>query len=139
MGYHFENAFDIAENIVVPEANDVIAPLLQDARPLGIESCSRVVLATINFDNEFQVKGDEIDNVVADRNLTLELNVVESSAAQFRPEQSFSIGGSFAEATREMPHKPCALTLPSPQRGEGFWQSFLVSLGLTIHMQGLAE
>jgi hypothetical protein len=116
----FENAVNIAQNVVVPKPNDVIPPFLQDARAFCILSSAHVVLATIDLNDDFQVERDEIDDVVRDRRLPFELDAFKPAAAQSGPQEFFGFGRAFAERAGEFTRRPSPLTLPSPRWGEGF-------------------
>jgi hypothetical protein len=122
--YRFENAIDIAQHVVVPKADDVTTPLLENSRTLRVFGGTQLMLTTVNFDDEFLIERNEIDDVVCDRHLSPELDSVELSTTQSGPEQFFCLGRVAAERSGEFAHRPSPLTLPSPRWGEGFRRRF---------------
>ncbi len=129
MQNRFENAVNVSENVVVPKPNDVIAPFLQNARAFGILGCALAMLAAVDLDDEFQIERDEVDDIIANRLLSFELDSFKPAATQSRPQQFLGVGRAPAERTGELSHRPPPLTLPSPRRGEGFAPSFAQRLG----------
>ena len=114
----FQHALDVAENVVVPETHDVIAPLFKNTGPLGVARLAKIVLTAIDLDNEFQIERHKIHNVAPDWHLTLELDAVETPSTKFGPQKFFGFGRALAESPRtcswaEPPHP----TLSPPGRG----------------------
>jgi hypothetical protein len=70
------------------------------------------VLAAVEFDDDFAIEANEIDDVVAIRVLATEFAVVQLAVAQAAPEFGFGIGGRFAQASLEFRLENRSLVCP---------------------------
>jgi hypothetical protein len=73
-----KNAFDIAQNVVVPESNDVISRFLQSLGSDGVFRTVLGMLSAVDLDDQFQIERDEINNVAGDRLLPFEFDAFEA-------------------------------------------------------------
>ena len=105
-----KNAFDIAQNVVVPESNDVISRFLQSPGSDGVFRTVLGMLSAVDLDDQFQIERDEINNVAGDRLLPFEFNALESPIAQFAPDQLFG----FRHPASERARLPIHVEAPSP-------------------------
>jgi hypothetical protein len=85
-----QNAFDIPEDIVVPEAKSLVALFPQTFIPDGI-CCGFIVLPSVDFDDEALLATDEIADVADDRFLAHKLMSVNASAADAVPENRLCV------------------------------------------------
>jgi hypothetical protein len=128
----FENADQIARNVVIPEPQD---PIVAVGRPF-ISHCvvhTVGVLTTFHFNDQASFAANEVDGVRPDRLLPDEFVTVQPAGAQSLPEFSFRvrqrgsqascapglglIGTAHAEAP---PHPPRVTRVGlSPQAGRG--------------------
>ena len=76
------DAIGIAQDIVVPEAQDAIASLLEPARAPRVFRLALRMLPAINFNDEACLGAEEIDDVRTDRLLAAEAKPAELTAAQ---------------------------------------------------------
>jgi hypothetical protein len=93
---------DIANDIVVPEAQDDPAILLQTLRPYFI-ICGRIhfgMLRAIHFDDQFPFRASEVDYVASDRKLSAEPKPHQLMRANLVPKLQFCIGRLFASTWR---------------------------------------
>ena len=85
-----ENAVDIAEYIIVPEATDFVAfigqPTIADCILGGF-----AVLSAINLNDEQLLAANKIANVALDRQLTHELVSIDLPIAKSVPEDGLGI------------------------------------------------
>jgi hypothetical protein len=58
------------------------------------------VLTSVNFDRKLNRRTIEIEDIVADRVLTTELQIIDLAAAQSFPEFGLRVGHNFAQPTR---------------------------------------
>ena len=82
---HFQNALDVAENVVVPDANDTIATRGE----IGITDLvgtTAGVLPAIDLDDQLPFATDEVDIVGSHRLLAGELKGAEPPIAQPKPQ-----------------------------------------------------
>ena len=70
-----------AQNLVVPESRDREALRLEPSVARGVAPVIDVLRA-IAFDDELAVEADEVDNEVAERNLSAPFRLGETSIAQ---------------------------------------------------------
>src|SRR5260370_29242515 len=62
-----DHAICIRQHIVVPEAQNTVAPLFEPARPGRVTLFIRRVLSAVHFNDELRCRAQEIDDVGADR------------------------------------------------------------------------
>jgi len=79
-----QHTFDISEHIVVPEANDSVAFLVQTTIANDIGS-GFIVLAAIHLNNELPLTANEVADVSAYRHLPREFVAVDLSVADAIP------------------------------------------------------
>lgn len=115
----FEDALKIAQNVVIPKANDVIPAFFQCRRTLAVRRDPRTVLTAINLDNQVPIQGDEVDIESCNRNLPFEFDAVELTRSKSRPKETLGVGRIPTELTGVLSQRLSPLTLPSPLRGEG--------------------
>jgi hypothetical protein len=80
----------------LPFVEDFIVPIPQDLEPLRSQPliahsvvlalCLRVMLATVQLDDQAFFEADEIDNVFSQRKLTAEFQALKGAAAKPSPE-----------------------------------------------------
>jgi hypothetical protein len=66
---HRNNAIQISQHFVIPEAREAITLRLQPRSPRPILRSLHCMLATIDFDDKPCLMADEIHNIAADRRL----------------------------------------------------------------------
>jgi len=115
------NALQITKNVVVPEADYPPALGVEIAGPGSVVSGAFVMLATIDFNDQFFRSGGEIGNVGADRHLPVEADACDLASRQGSPQPSFRIGrveaefacppcrAAFAEGPGALPSVPSRL------------------------------
>jgi hypothetical protein len=114
-----ENTVRLAQDVVIPETDDVIPAFFQCRGALSIGSDAFSMLTAINLDDQFPFQRDEIDNISGKQNLPFELDAIELTRSQFRPKQTLGLGGIPAELAGVVSQRLSPLTQPSPQRGDG--------------------
>jgi hypothetical protein len=112
-----ENTLEIAQNVVIPKTNDVISAFFQRQRALAVRSGALRMLAAVDFNNQFPIQSNEVDNESCKRNLPLEFYSIELTRPKSRPKKALGVSRILAESAGVFFQSP--LTLPSPQRGEG--------------------
>lgn len=91
-----KHAFKIAQDIVVPVANDVETKSFQFFRSSQVGFVFGV-LAAVDFNDQLWSKGYKIDDISRDRNLPFELVTRKPPTAQMLPNESFRFSGILAE------------------------------------------
>ncbi len=138
-----DDAIGIAENVVVPEAQNLEALAFEPGRARGVRVPPARVLAAVDLDDEEALETGEIDDVTPDGRLAAEPAIVEPSVAQARPQPALGVGRGLAEGagarrgrgasiavssgmppTPTLPHAggggdAAATTTPFPHVGEG--------------------
>lgn len=91
---------DVAEDVVVPEADDGPASGFEATRSGGVVRCIRFkcVLRTIEFDNQSMCGTSEIDDVASDGELPTESQSHQPVCTQRVPQLEFCIGKRLAHA-----------------------------------------
>ena len=115
----FEHSLNVVQDVVVPKANDVIPAFFQRSRSLSVLFRPFAMLTAVNFNDQFSLKRDEIDNESDERDLSFEFDAIELAGAKSRPQQFFGFGRPLTQRAGVPSHRLSPLTLPSPQRGEG--------------------
>ena len=119
----FEDAFEVFDHVVVPEADNRVAIRLDPSRALPVGRAFGM-LAAVEFDDEPEFDAGKIGDVSADRELSSEFCAFDLARAEALPEFIFDrrgVASQFAGDGRQFLfqcHNP--LTQPSPRRGEGF-------------------
>jgi hypothetical protein len=100
-----ENAFLVAQDIRIPESQYVIAVCAERGIAPVIPRIIRV-LSTVNFDDQFFLTTNEIDDIRADRLLPNEFETSQTSVAQSKPQLRFGICGVAPKAAFESSLRP---------------------------------
>jgi hypothetical protein len=90
-GNHFKHALEVAEDLVVPEAEDLVALLGEEGRALRIGIALDRMLATIELDGQVMLGAAEVDDVWPDQMLPAKLDADESAVTKPGPEATLSI------------------------------------------------
>ena len=115
MNKRLKNTVDIAQDVVIPEANDMVSAFFQDPGPSRILG-TLCVLAAIDFDNELEVQRDKIDDVTGDRLLPFELDAFEPPIAQLAPHHLLGFGHPASQCARKLIHSGAPNPLPNGER-----------------------
>lgn len=115
-----EYTFRVGEGVVIPVTDDVIAVRL-DHSGAGVVGVAVSVLASVEFDDEFQTAAGEVHDRVSDRKLAREFDA-KLFAAKPRPHSFFRFRRIFAQLARQrrqafIAHTLYTPTQPSPCRG----------------------
>jgi hypothetical protein len=94
-----QHAFNILEDIVVPEAQDREAIRFERHRARSISIDRKVVLASIEFDNEPSLEACKVQDEITVRVLAAELAAFDLTAAQALPKPMLGIGWRVAQTT----------------------------------------
>jgi hypothetical protein len=107
----------------LPFVEDFIVPIPQDLKPLRsqpliahsvvLSLCFRIMLATVQLDDQAFFEADEIDNVFSQRKLTAEFQAFEGAAAKPSPETCLCFGWKASKLPRAIQIASQRLT-PSP-------------------------
>lgn len=87
-----QDAVDISQHVVIPEAHDDIAARRQVRGTLLVSLISRRVLPSVELDNEPRRLTTKIDDVIPDRRLPTEFQSVQTPVTQTKPQDSFCVG-----------------------------------------------
>lgn len=87
-----QNTLQIAEYVIVPEAQHDETRRLEKLRSLRITVGSFHMLASIDFDGDTAIKANEIENVVAKWMLATELAAFELAVLEMSPKCAFRFG-----------------------------------------------
>jgi hypothetical protein len=115
----FENALEIAQNVVVPKTNDMVPAFFQRRGALSVCSGALPMLTAINLNDQFPIQSDEVDNEACERNLPFKFDAIELTGSKPRPKETLGLGGILAQSPGVFFQTLSPLTLPSPQKGEG--------------------
>jgi hypothetical protein len=119
---HFEDAFGIPQDVIVPEAKDLKTSCTQPRVALPIP-CTVRMLTTIDLNHQRSIEACEVDDVAAERNLPLELVTCETMSAQPVPQAPFGVAHVAAQCLDvrgpQVPLPARSRSPPSPLRGEG--------------------
>ena len=111
--YVLKHIIDIAQDIIVPIAQDAIAAQFKNSCSLGIMRCIFRMLTAIDFNDEFRAMAYKICNISSDAHLPAEVRSRSLEAmAQMPPKFLFRIGRRrvsiaqrrIAEAVRPIGH-----------------------------------
>ena len=96
----------------LPFVEDFIVPIPQDLEPLRSQPliahsvvlalCFRVMLATVQLDDQAFFEADEIDNVFSQRKLTAEFQALKGAAAKPSPETCLRFGWKASKLPRAL-------------------------------------
>ena len=89
--YRLQNAFDIRQYIVIPEADNAITQRVQSSCPTCILFNSVCVLTAVEFDDQLAGWNGEISNMTPDRVLPSDFDG-QIQRTQFAPQFLFGIG-----------------------------------------------
>jgi hypothetical protein len=109
------DAFRIAKNVVVPEAQHFESLALQVRIPNPINPTARVqvVLSAINLNDKTRRKARKIDNQMIDWNLSPKMEPVSLQVSQMSPEFLFGVSLVVAQLTSALVRH---LTITPPRR-----------------------
>ena len=96
-----QHAFEIPQNVIIPESDDFESVGLQPRGSRGVLLCLFGMLAAIDLDDQLMPQAAEIDDVIADRMLTAKLRAIEALRAKVLPEEAFGLG-LFATETADI-------------------------------------
>lgn len=82
---------DIHVDLLVPEAKDAIPERGQIAVAMFVAAVLGMLKA-VQFDDQFLIRTDKIDDIGTDRNLTSKLVAVQEAIADMRPEDRLRVG-----------------------------------------------
>ena len=97
---NFDNTLDVLADFVAPKPYNFISSRLQPPRPPFILDRQFGVLASVNLDDQFLRKADEIDHVWPDWCLPTETKPSNLLVPQFPPQRSFSVGEVLPKRSR---------------------------------------
>jgi len=111
----FQYAVGILKDIVIPEAQDVVAECLDNFGAGGVDFGR--VLAPVKLDREVGVAAGEVGDMRADRELADEFCAFELAGAEVRPKSSFRVGAARAKLARNRRQsffRQCRAPSPNP-------------------------
>jgi hypothetical protein len=82
--YRFENAVDVLQHVMIPEAEDQIPHRFQRPGPCHV-AFAFVVLPTVHFNNEMSVLTTEVDDELTERCLPSKFQSLEPPVAHAKP------------------------------------------------------
>jgi hypothetical protein len=92
-----QHGLGLQEHLVVPEAQNSVASLLEESAAPLVVALLLQVLAAIDLDHELLLEADEVDNVLTDRMLPAELVIEHLSPTQVFPQVALGSGGILSE------------------------------------------
>lgn len=101
-----DDSVGIAENLVIPEADDREPLVLEPRRARGVGPGAKSVLSAVELDNEATLETDEIDDIASDGRLAAKPTAVELPPAQARPQPALGLGRLFAQGARPLCRSP---------------------------------
>jgi hypothetical protein len=130
-----ENAFDVSQNVMIPESYDVISGFLEYLGPRRILHDPFCVLPAIDFDDEFQIQGNKIDDIARDRLLPFELDAIEPPITQLASHHLLGFRHLKPQNTRLFIHgrAPSPNPLPTGERASEPQIPFAVANPCPIH------
>jgi len=96
-----EDGVGLFENLLVREAQDGDAATVEERVAESITALSLGVGRTVDFNSQPHFDAKEVGKVVADGELSTELEAVELSAAEPAPEERLGLGGAVAVPAAE--------------------------------------
>jgi hypothetical protein len=127
-----KNTVDVSQDVMIPEAHDVIAGFFQDSGSRSIRGGSLRVLAPVDLDYELQVKRYKVHDVARDRLLAFELGTLEPPPSQLAPHQLLGIGHPASQRPCMLVHREAPSPDPLPNR-ERALEPFPVANACPIH------
>jgi hypothetical protein len=97
-----QHAGYVSEDFAVPEANHLVAMLLDELCAPGILRDAVEVLGAVELDYQARLRASEVRDKVADRELSAETEIVKSSGSKTRPEFLFGVGLVVTESASAM-------------------------------------
>jgi hypothetical protein len=124
-----KNAFDVSQNVMIPESYDVISRFLEYLGPRSVLLSPLGMLPTINFDDEFQIQRNKIDDITCDWLLPFELDAIEPPITQLAPHYLLCFGHLAPQSTRLPVHgrAPSPHPLPNGERASAPQNRFAVA------------
>jgi len=128
-GDRLQHAVEIAEYLVVPEADDL--ETLRFKKNGAFSVGLRAMLSAVDLHDQSRVEAEEVGDEAVERHLPAKFRAIKLPTAQPRPQQRLRICGVSAQAARAdrlMPFRharPFPLTpmlshRPSPAKGRGY-------------------
>ena len=81
---------------MVPESNYTVAGAVKVTGPKFVGAFANVVLGAVEFDHEFGLRTNEVDDGASDYLLSEESSAIEASHSELVPECAFRVGGIVA-------------------------------------------
>src|SRR6187402_3187321 len=94
-----QNALEVVNYVIVPEAHDNEAMRLDDVATFGVRLAFRM-LAPVQFDRQARSPARKISHIRSDRKLTDELGTFDLPIAQVLPQHRFHVRRSSPQFTR---------------------------------------
>ena len=118
----FEDAFDVFDDLVVPEAEDCVAGRFDLSRASGVSDAVSM-LPAVEFDHQPCFDAGEVGDIGADQELAAEFCVFDLPGAQALPQDPFDFGCIPAQSPgyRRQSLLQCWNPSPNPlPMGEGY-------------------
>jgi len=97
-----EHTFDVSQDVAVPGAHDPITERLDLSRAGGVLVFTPIMLAAIDFDNQFGFAADEVDDEWSNLSLAAEVRAGQLDVlAKTLPEDALGLGRLGAHAACE--------------------------------------
>ncbi len=90
---HFQHRVGLLKYPIIPEAYSAKPPSFDFTVATLIMQTTLLMLASVQFDNEFRVETSEIGDIAPDWNLPAESVAAKLPSSQVPPKMNFSIGG----------------------------------------------
>jgi hypothetical protein len=95
-----QHAVDVAEHIVIPEAQNAISRPLKEFGSSAIGLFPNRMLPTIDLNHQTVIMADEIGNEPINRHLSPKLDPLDLGIPTFLPEQFLGIGRAASQSPR---------------------------------------
>ena len=97
-----QHAGYVSEDFAVPEANHLVAMLLDQPCAPSILPGAVQMLSAVELDYQARLRASEVRDEVADRELSAETEIRKSSGSKTRPEFLFGVGLVVTESASAM-------------------------------------
>lgn len=98
----FQYAGYVRKYFIIPEANYLIATLLDQLCAPGVLRDAGEVLGAVELDCQSRLRASEVRDEIADRELSAKTKIGKSSKSKTRPELLFGIGLAVTQLTTAM-------------------------------------
>jgi hypothetical protein len=95
------DTFNILQNIVIPEPQNLVTLGFKTLCPLSIGDTTLRVLSAVNLDSEALLYANEIDDILPDGKLPSEFEFTHLAHSQVTPEQALGVGSVASEFARD--------------------------------------